>query len=66
MDMALTLISLIALCLLLGRLLLNVGVPAPFMLTAIVITGVYVKLDYLQGSRCPPGVSTPRRSCSAC
>lgn len=53
MSMALTLLSLIAMCLLLGRLLLNVGVPAPFMLTAIVLTGVYVKLGYLHGFQMP-------------
>ncbi|MGW8461451.1 AbrB family transcriptional regulator [Pseudomonas sp. CLCA07] len=54
LSLALSLLSLIALCLLLGRLLLNVGVPAPFMLTAIVLTGVYVKSGYLQGFHMPP------------
>jgi membrane AbrB-like protein len=53
MSMALPLLSLIAFCLLLGRLLLNVGVPAPFMLTAIVLTGVYLKSGYLQGFHMP-------------
>jgi membrane AbrB-like protein len=53
MSLALSLLSLIALCLLSGRLLLNVGVPAPFMLTAIVLTGVYVKTGYLQGFHMP-------------
>jgi membrane AbrB-like protein len=53
MSTALTLLSLIALCLLLGRLLLRVGVPAPFMLTAIVVTGVYLKLGYLQAFHLP-------------
>jgi membrane AbrB-like protein len=52
-NTVLTLLSLIALCLVLGRLLLRIGVPAPFMLTAIVATGVYVKLGYLQGFHMP-------------
>ncbi|KAA0968802.1 AbrB family transcriptional regulator [Pseudomonas sp. ANT_H12B] len=51
---ALTLLSLIALSMLLGRVLLSVGVPAPFMLTAIVITGVYLKMGYLQTFHMPP------------
>lgn len=50
---ALTLLSLIALCLLLGRVLLSVGVPAPFMLTAIVLTAACIKLGYLQTFHLP-------------
>ena len=46
-DTALTLLSLIALSMVLGRLLLRIGVPAPFMLTAIVVTGVYIKMVML-------------------
>ncbi|MGE8186049.1 AbrB family transcriptional regulator [Pseudomonas sp. NPDC086278] len=53
MSTALTVLSLIVLCLLLGRLLLSAGVPAPFMLTAIVVTGVYVKSGYLPGFQMP-------------
>ncbi|MCK1790978.1 AbrB family transcriptional regulator [Pseudomonas violetae] len=49
----LILLSLIALCLALGRLLLRFGVPAPFMLTAIVLTGVYVRSGYLPGFHMP-------------
>jgi len=49
----LTLASLIVLCLLLGRLLLRFGVPAPFMLTAIVLTGVFIKVGYLQTFHMP-------------
>ncbi|MHC8314609.1 AbrB family transcriptional regulator [Pseudomonas sp. LB3P31] len=49
----LILLSLIGLCLLLGRLLLRFGVPAPFMLTAIVLTGVYVRSGYLPGFHMP-------------
>ncbi|MBU6957299.1 AbrB family transcriptional regulator [Pseudomonas sp. CVAP len=52
-NTVLTLLSLVALCLVLGRLLLRIGVPAPFMLTAIVATGVYVKLGYLHGFHMP-------------
>lgn len=48
-----TLFSLIILCILLGRMLLGVGVPAPFMLTAIIVTAVYIKLGYLQDFRFP-------------
>lgn len=50
---ALSLLSLIALSMVLGRLLLRVGVPAPFMLTAIVVTGVYIKMGYLQAFHMP-------------
>ena len=46
-DTALTLLSLIALSMVLGRLLLRIGVPAPFMLTAIVVTGAYIKMVML-------------------
>jgi membrane AbrB-like protein len=52
-NTVLTLLSLVFLCLFLGRLLLRIGVPAPFMLTAIVVTGGYVKLGYLQGFQMP-------------
>ncbi|MDD1012877.1 AbrB family transcriptional regulator [Pseudomonas rubra] len=50
---ALTLLSLIMLCIVLGRLLLKFGVPAPFMLTAIIATGVYVKLGLLHAFHMP-------------
>ncbi|SED50959.1 hypothetical protein SAMN04490185_3624 [Pseudomonas frederiksbergensis] len=53
MSTVLILLSLIALCLLFGRLLLRVGVPAPFMLTAIIVTGVYMKMGYLQAFHLP-------------
>jgi membrane AbrB-like protein len=53
MSTLLTLLSLIVLCILLGRLLLGVGVPAPFMLTAIVATGVYINMGYLQAFHMP-------------
>jgi membrane AbrB-like protein len=53
MSTVLTLLSLIALCLLLGRLLLKAGVPAPFMLTAIVLTGISLKVGYLQDFHLP-------------
>jgi membrane AbrB-like protein len=46
-EVALTLLSLILGSLLLGRLLITFGVPAPFMLTAIILTGIYVQLGYL-------------------
>lgn len=46
-------VSLVLLCLLSGRLLSVIGVPAPFMLTAIILTGIYLKLGYLQGFRVP-------------
>jgi membrane AbrB-like protein len=46
-------VSLIGLCLLSGRLLLKLGVPAPFMLTAIILTAVYTRLGYLQGLHVP-------------
>ncbi|QBF25034.1 AbrB family transcriptional regulator [Pseudomonas tructae] len=52
-SLALTLVSLITLCILLGRLLLKLGVPAPFMLTAIIATAVYVKLGLLQAFHMP-------------
>ncbi|WP_263262493.1 AbrB family transcriptional regulator [Pseudomonas sp. RIT-PI-S] len=44
---------LVGLCLLIGRLLLRIGVPAPFMLTAIVVTGVFMKTGYLHGFQMP-------------
>lgn len=50
---ALCLFSLVVLCLLSGRLLSAVGIPAPFMLTAIILTGIYLKLGYLHGFRMP-------------
>ncbi|KFE53009.1 AbrB family transcriptional regulator [Pseudomonas syringae] len=50
---ALYLLSLVLVCLLSGRLLSAVGVPAPFMLTAIILTGIYLKLGYLHGFRMP-------------
>lgn len=53
LSTVLTLASLIVLCLLLGRLLLRFGVPAPFMLTAIVLTGVFIKVGYLQTFHMP-------------
>ncbi|MHC8319942.1 AbrB family transcriptional regulator [Pseudomonas sp. GB2N2] len=53
MSTLLTLLSLIALSILLGRVLLSVGVPAPYMLTAIVITGVYIKLGFVQAFQMP-------------
>ncbi|CAK9891435.1 MULTISPECIES: AbrB family transcriptional regulator [Pseudomonas] len=49
----LTLLSLIVLCIALGRLLLKVGVPAPFMLTAIIASGIYVKLGLLHAFHMP-------------
>lgn len=52
-GMALTAFSLIALSVLLGRLLLVIGVPAPFMLTAIIITAVFVKAGWLHGFLMP-------------
>jgi len=53
LSTVLTLASLIVLCLLSGRLLLRFGVPAPFMLTAIVLTGVFIKAGYLQTFHMP-------------
>ena len=53
LSTVLTLASLIVLCLLSGRLLLRFGVPAPFMLTAIVLTGVFIKVGYLQTFHMP-------------
>lgn len=50
----LTVLSLIALCIGIGRVLLRIGVPAPFMLTAIVATGVYVKTGLLPDFQMPP------------
>ncbi|WP_095124570.1 AbrB family transcriptional regulator [Pseudomonas sp. Irchel s3a12] len=52
-GMALTAFSVIALSVLLGRLLLVIGVPAPFMLTAIIITAVFVKSGWLHGFHMP-------------
>ena len=52
-GMALTAFSVIALSVLLGRLLLLVGVPAPFMLTAILITAVFVKSGWLHSFHMP-------------
>jgi membrane AbrB-like protein len=52
-GMALTALSVIALSVLLGRLLLAIGVPAPFMLTAIIITAVFVKSGWLHGFHMP-------------
>ncbi|MBV4476934.1 AbrB family transcriptional regulator [Pseudomonas botevensis] len=52
-GMALTALSVIFLSVLLGRLLLVVGVPAPFMLTAIIITAVFVKAGWLHGFHMP-------------
>lgn len=52
-DMLLAFSSLIALALLSGRLLFKFGVPAPFMLTAIICTGLYVKMGYLGGFQMP-------------
>ncbi|RON47807.1 AbrB family transcriptional regulator [Pseudomonas frederiksbergensis] len=49
-----TVLSLIALCIGIGRVLLRIGVPAPFMLTAIVATGVYVKTGLLPDFQMPP------------
>ncbi|AZV26552.1 ammonia monooxygenase [Pseudomonas syringae] len=52
-GMALTVLSVIGLSVVVGRLLLAVGVPAPFMLTAIIITAVFVKSGWLQGFHMP-------------
>ncbi|WP_319941741.1 AbrB family transcriptional regulator [Pseudomonas quasicaspiana] len=52
-GMLLAVSSLIVLSLLSGRLLFRLGVPAPFMLTAIICTGLFVKMDYLSGFRMP-------------
>lgn len=52
-GMALTVLSVIGLSVVVGRLLLAVGVPAPFMLTAIIITAVFVKSGWLQGFQMP-------------
>lgn len=52
-GMALTVLSVIGLSVVVGRLLLVVGVPAPFMLTAIIITAVFVKSGWLQGFHMP-------------
>ncbi|MGE8148697.1 AbrB family transcriptional regulator [Pseudomonas frederiksbergensis] len=49
----LILLSLIVLCIGIGRVLLRIGVPAPFMLTAIVATGIFVKMDYLHDFTMP-------------
>jgi membrane AbrB-like protein len=52
-GMALTVLSVIGLSVVVGRLLLAVGVPAPFMLTAIIITAVFVKSGWLHGFHMP-------------
>lgn len=52
-NTVLMLMSLVALSLVLGRLLLRIGVPAPFMLVSIIATGIYVKLGYLHGFHVP-------------
>ncbi|MGY2278798.1 AbrB family transcriptional regulator [Pseudomonas monsensis] len=52
-GMALTVLAVIGLSVVVGRLLLAVGVPAPFMLTAIIITVVFVKSGWLQGFQMP-------------
>lgn len=49
----LTVLSLIALSIGIGRLLLRIGVPAPFMLTAIVATAVCIKTGYLHDFQMP-------------
>lgn len=50
----LTVLSLIALSIGIGRLLLRIGVPAPFMLTAIVASAVSIKMGYLHDFQMPP------------
>ncbi|WP_339490038.1 AbrB family transcriptional regulator [Pseudomonas sp. RL_5y_Pfl2_70] len=52
-GMALTVLSVIVLSVVIGRLLLAVGVPAPFMLTAIIITAVFVKSGWVHGFQMP-------------
>ena len=52
-GMALTVFSLIGLSVLVGRLLLVIGVPAPFMLTAILLTAMFVKAGWLHGFHMP-------------
>jgi len=49
----LTVLSLIALSIGIGRLLLRIGVPAPFMLTAIVATAASIKMGYLHNFQMP-------------
>jgi len=49
----LTVLSLIALSIGIGRLLLRIGVPAPFMLTAIVATAACIKMGYLHNFQMP-------------
>ncbi|MEK7919538.1 AbrB family transcriptional regulator [Burkholderia contaminans] len=49
----LALTGLVALCVLAGRALLGLGVPAPFMITAIVLTGVFVRAGWLHGVEVP-------------
>ncbi|WP_423368013.1 AbrB family transcriptional regulator [Burkholderia sp. LMG 32019] len=49
----LALAVLVALCVLVGRALLGLGVPAPFMITAIVLTGVFVKAGWLHAFEMP-------------
>ncbi|WP_343073050.1 AbrB family transcriptional regulator [Pseudomonas folii] len=53
LEIALILLSLTILSLLLGRLLMGFGVPAPFMLMAIITTGISIKLGYLHGFKMP-------------
>ncbi|RON85796.1 AbrB family transcriptional regulator [Pseudomonas fluorescens] len=52
-GMALTVLALIGLSIVIGRLLLVIGVPAPFMLTAILLTAVFVKSGWLHGFHMP-------------
>jgi uncharacterized membrane protein AbrB (regulator of aidB expression) len=52
-GMALTVFVLIGLSVVLGRMLLAIGVPAPFMLTAILLTAVFVKSGWLHGFHMP-------------
>ncbi|MVV51710.1 AbrB family transcriptional regulator [Pseudomonas sp. PB120] len=49
----LPLLTLIVASIAIGRVLLKGGVPAPFMLTAIVATGVSIKLGYFQNFHMP-------------
>ncbi|MEB0225035.1 AbrB family transcriptional regulator [Pseudomonas sp. 10S4] len=49
----LTVLSLITLSIGIGRLLLRIGVPAPFMLTAIVATAASIKMGYLHNFQMP-------------
>ncbi|WP_085686406.1 MULTISPECIES: AbrB family transcriptional regulator [unclassified Pseudomonas] len=52
-GMGLTVLAVIVSSIVLGRLLLAAGVPAPFMLTAIIITAVFVKSGWLHGFHMP-------------